>query len=145
MSPTGNNSRTGFTLIEVLVALVILATGIVVVLRAFQTSAVALGEARDRMWATLLIGEKLSDIEAFVYDNPGLLPESSEGRFTGLYRDFLWRCEVGDPPRDVSSSVTAGDDGPAYLRISVRRDGNRREYLGETFLRALPSAEEAQP
>ncbi len=51
--------QAGFTLIEVLITLVILSTGIVVVLQAFQTSATALGAARDTERATYLIQSTL--------------------------------------------------------------------------------------
>jgi len=52
----------GFTLIEVLVAVVILSTGIVLVLRAFDTALVALHDSRDTLRANLILRSRLADI-----------------------------------------------------------------------------------
>jgi prepilin-type N-terminal cleavage/methylation domain-containing protein len=54
-------SRAGFTLLEVLVAVVILATGIVLVLEAFHASLGALGEARDVLKAHRILEAKVAE------------------------------------------------------------------------------------
>jgi prepilin-type N-terminal cleavage/methylation domain-containing protein len=54
--------RSGFTLIEVLIAVVILSTGIVMVLRAFDTALVALHDSRDTVRAALITRNRLADI-----------------------------------------------------------------------------------
>ena len=53
----------GFTLIEVLITVVILAVGIVSVLRAFEVSLAALGEARDSLRTDRVISSRIAAIE----------------------------------------------------------------------------------
>ena len=79
-----------FTLIEVLIALVILSTGIVVVLQAFQTSATALGDARDTLRATRLIADKLSELDA-----NGAAAAAGTGVCADPLSSFRWRVSTG--------------------------------------------------
>jgi len=145
-SPTGKNSLRGprgFTLIEVLVAIVILSTGIIVVLRAFETSVVALAEARDRMWATMLVGQKLAEAQAYVHEHPGALPPSGSGQFGGSYEAFRWQTTVGDAPGSISSANTACENSTlGYISVAVWREGTKRIFAGETFLRVRPEEED---
>ena len=81
MRPIGQFLRScsaGFTLIEVLVTLVILSTGIVVVLQAFDVAVAALGEARDTLWANAIVREKLA--EAVLQVNAGEMAVNEEER-----------------------------------------------------------------
>lgn len=65
MEETRHHSpRSAFTLIEVLITLVILATGIVLVLRAFQTSAVALADSRNALRGVELLQRSMAQAEA---------------------------------------------------------------------------------
>jgi len=66
-----------FTLIEVLISLVILSTGIVVVLRAFGLSLSALRESRDAMLANMFIRETISDTRLSALAN-GTIDSSSD-------------------------------------------------------------------
>ena len=156
MSPTGKTSPTvvrrgagpaprgGFTLIEVLVALVILATGVVAVLRVFETSAVALAESRNRAWSALLIGQKLSEVEAFIDANPDTLPPAAGGRFAGSYDRFLWRIEVDEPPPGFDAPAAECDDGRlAAVTGTIWRDGGGATYSAATLVR--PRSEEDSP
>jgi len=135
---TSNTQRsTGFTLIEVLVAVVILSIGIVGVLHAYDASIVALGVARDRLWATSLIKDKLADAEAGILEQKDATGLSSDGWFGPPHEGFRWDVFVGN------EITFAGDQDDSIGRlyeatVAVWRDGANRVYTVETYLRARP-------
>lgn len=82
--PTGRKpSRSGLTLIEVLVAVAVLSTGLVLVLGAFDSSMSGLRSARDTIMAYFLLEEILSavdvagvDYRSGVHDEEGEVPHT---------------------------------------------------------------------
>lgn len=145
MSLIGKNSRavrpecrsSGFTLIEVLITLVILSTGIILVLRAFEISLFALGESRDSLWANMLIREKMTDVQTSALENEGVAPMSSTGGFYGRYRDFRWDLQISRI-QVLPDSPGGGEDEPGSLNrviITVWRKGSGRRYSIATYLR----------
>jgi prepilin-type N-terminal cleavage/methylation domain-containing protein len=119
--------RAAFTLIEILVTLVILSTGIVMVLSAFDSAVRALGESRDALWAVLILREDMSAAEG------GALP----GGRSPLNPEFETDAEQRDvtPPECV-----AGTNLWREVRITVRRVGTPRGVTAATVLRAPPEA-----
>lgn len=135
--PAGRSS--GFTLIEVLVALVILAAGVVAVLRVFETSAVALAESRNRAWSALLIGEKLADIDAFIEENPGSAPVGGSGRFAGAYESFVWTVTVDESPAALAGLHGDCEDvQPFLVTVRVGRGDGGADYAASTLVRPRP-------
>jgi type II secretion system protein I len=124
----------GFTLIEVLVALVVLSTGIVAVLRALDTATVALGEARDSLQATLLMEKKLAEASAAAAAERA---ELSAGSFSESFLGAPWRgawdVEAGLPG---GVRVVSESNALVRVRISVSRAGgavhSRETYLWES-------------
>ena len=88
--------KKGFTLIEVLVAVVILATGITVILRAFETAIVALDAARDRLVAAVLVRGTVAEIAAGQVLDQGAARHFS-GNFSAPYQRYGWRAELAEP------------------------------------------------
>ena len=130
----------GFTLIEVLVALVILSTGLVLVLRAFETSMAALSEARDALRASLLIREQMGEAEAAQREAGGDMLSASDGRYIGRYSDFRWEREVH--PFPVLGDTGIEGEAAAELAevtITIRKDGSDQTYSATTLLRAARS------
>jgi prepilin-type N-terminal cleavage/methylation domain-containing protein len=137
MRPRGYSfrlSRQGaFTLIEVLITLVILSTGIVLVLQAFETAAVALGDSRDAMRASSLARDKLEDALA---DDPEAAPGTS-GSFPTVFGGFRWRV--------LAAPAEMGGEGELErLTVDVWREGRQVVYTLGT-LRAKAPGEEARP
>ena len=120
----GRRSRAcdAFTLIEVLITLVVLSTGIILVMRAFETSLVALCDSRDAVWATLLISEKLAEIEA-----GGPSAGRASGAFSRPYDDFRWERRVLWADGDASNALYR-------VSVSVWRAGVSRKYAAVTQL-----------
>jgi general secretion pathway protein I len=125
----------GFTLIEVLIALVILSTGLVLVLRAFQTSVVALGEARDSLWASLLIADKMTELREDVRTGGTLA--SDRGQFGGRYAVFHWESTVREALDLHEGGIVGAQSGKLFeVTIAVRRERAEREYAATTLMRA---------
>lgn len=95
----------GFTLIEVLVSVVILSVGIVLILQAFSTAAVALGASRTASRSCYLIQKKMDDIQA---DSVlGRIEEGySSGGFDGAFNNFVWRSAI-EENAEISNDLPA--------------------------------------
>ena len=120
-----------FTLIEVLVTLVILSTGIILVLRAFETSLVALGESRDSMRAGILLRETLADAEQQVLAQ-GEHGLDAVGRFFDAHDDWRVRVEV-----ELDTVVQSANVTNKLYRVAALawREGVDRRYGAATYLR----------
>ncbi len=133
-------NRSAFTLVEVLVAVVILSTGIVSVLHAYNASLVALGVARDRLWSTALIKEKLTELETAVADGDDPMGLSSKGWFDEPRDAFRFDVSVEDCQLPVAASEKVG--GLHEIRVTVWRDGEERTYQAVTHLCVRSAATE---
>jgi len=119
-----------FTLIEVLVTLVILSTGIVVVLHAFESSVTALGEARDVLNGTALARQKRVEIASELAAG-GSMPTGASGVFEAPFEDYAWYVDstvvasVPSGPAEDDEDAEDIENAPALhrLRIEVRREG----------------------
>jgi prepilin-type N-terminal cleavage/methylation domain-containing protein len=114
--------RAGFTLVELLVTLIILSTGIVLVLQAFETSAIALSESRDAMRADWLIRQKLAAMTA----DPGG-DEAGGGSFPPPYNAYQWRASRHAIDRNGYSLE--------HLTVSVWRQDSKAIYAESTLVR----------
>jgi len=122
MSPTGNR---GFTLIEVLVAVVILAVGIVGIGRSYVISVGALGIGRESTEALCLLKQKISEIELTAIEAGGIDTGYSSGSFEGEYSDYEWEAQV----TSVYTKLNEVD-------LKVRKRGSRRVFTLATYLYA---------
>jgi type II secretion system protein I len=98
----------GFTLIEVLVALVILSTGIVLVLGAFEASLSALGRSRDVLLASVMIRERMTEADAQLREAGRWEGDTAETFSSGRYRGFVRRCEVAESPAGGGGNPAKG-------------------------------------
>ena len=126
--------RAAFTLIELLVTIVILSTGIVLVLRAFESSVVALGESREVLYGTMLAREKLTEIESSLKE--GTHPSAgSSGWYEDDFEDYRWTVRSA---MVASSTTTADDEEEASLHeleVAAWRDGREERQTIVTYLR----------
>jgi general secretion pathway protein I len=84
--------RQGFTLLEVMIAMAILAISLVAVYRSQSQSVSMAGEARFLTTASLLAQSKMAEMESL---KPQELSDGSGG-FGEDFPDYLWRVEVKD-------------------------------------------------
>ena len=121
-TPTGRRARdAGFTLIEVLVALVVLATTVVAVLQLFGGGLRLAQTAGDHADAALLASARLADLE------PGPLTEGATEGTDGPYR---WTRRVTlDPALLPVEPESPGGVRLRLARVSVEvRWGQHRRF-----------------
>lgn len=87
-------SAKGVTLIEILLAVVILSVGMVGVLRAYAVSISTLEISQDHIDAIQLLKTKMADIEETIIENKGISSGSSDGEFDAPFDDYQWAWET---------------------------------------------------
>jgi general secretion pathway protein I len=107
-------SPTGFTLLEVMIALAIIATALVVLLHCYGIGVSMANESKNISLATMLAQEKMGEIELTGYPEIG----ESDGDFDERYPHFHWAHSVSATPienlRRVGLIVT-WDEGSLEL------------------------------
>lgn len=92
----------GFSFIELMIALVILCTGLVIIIQGFILAASALNRAQNMVIAGNFIDTKLQALEISAEEESGAKKDNTEGSFSSLGRAFNWNL-------DISSLEGAGD------------------------------------
>ena len=124
-------SRRGFTLIEVLVAVVVLAVGLVAVMRGFETSLLALRESSDTLHANLIIAEKISQARAAGLSSDGSSSLASRDT-SGTERGFSWKMEHDVVSMPVTDQKITNNVVKVTVELSGR--GSTRKYKGQTYI-----------
>jgi general secretion pathway protein I len=99
----------GFTLLEVMISLAIMAGVILTVLGAVNYHAGVITDERDSTALTLLARSRMAEIEQ--------APAKGEGSFAPLHPELRWRAEL----------VPAAFPGLQMLVVRVQRSGDKRE------------------
>jgi prepilin-type N-terminal cleavage/methylation domain-containing protein len=138
------NSNSGFTLIEVLIAVVILSTGLVLVLQGMQTGVMAFDSAVSKSRAAVLIGGKLSELRQEALAGVDLSTLESRGDFEAPYELYHWSQSIERVSKDVSAGAGASgegkDAGELYrIEVVVGRTGSEREYSLVTYVYTPPA------
>jgi type II secretion system protein I len=94
-------NRKGYLLVEVLIALSILAIGILAVTRSFSTTIFANTYGKDYLLATMLAQGKLSEVES----DPHLSFGTTNGNFGGTYADRRWQLEISPAPENLAKVI----------------------------------------
>jgi len=82
----------GFSLVETLLAVLILAVGLTLVLRSFGSSLDALGNSAGYTRGLALVEERLWELEA----KGSIVPGTSTGQFAEEDRDFRWEVKASE-------------------------------------------------
>jgi len=92
----------GFTLVELVIAFVLLAIGIVAILGLVGQSALNARLARNRTQAALLAQQRMEEL----LSQPDLQPGISEGDFGDRFPQFRWRAQVEQVSESTDPSQT---------------------------------------
>ncbi len=119
----------GFTLVELVVAFLILVIGVTAILELVSQSALNARYAKDRTTATVLAQQKLEELLA----QPDLAPGEMEGDFGDAYPQFRWRAQISE----VGDSATSTESGTGLLHIVVTVEWQDRGQLRSVQLETL--------
>ncbi len=133
---TSKSPGAAFTLIEILVTLVILSTGIVLVLQAFETAAVALASSREELLAHELIEEVVADLEWSVIESGECRTGRSGGRDAGWDGEYRWETDVSRVGAPGEEPGDGADESVYEVTVTVFREASGGEYAATTRLRA---------
>lgn len=123
-------SRRGFTLVELVVAFLILTIGVVAILELVSQSALNARYAKDRTTAVTLAQQKLEELMA----QPDLAAGEMEGDFGDAYPQFRWRAQV----KEVSDTALS-EMGIALRHITVVVEWRDRGQIRSVQLETLQS------
>jgi len=115
-----------FTLVEVLLAITILAIGLGGVLAGYANAATTLRRAQDSVEASLLLKERMAGLELQFRENNGLLSGTTEGECDPPFHLYAWQTEVRRGP----------DEGLLEVSVTIRHLQNGRSYTLSTYFPA---------
>jgi prepilin-type N-terminal cleavage/methylation domain-containing protein len=133
----------GFTLVEVLIAVVILATGVVVVLQGLHASLSVLEGAIDKTRSEMLVRSKIVEAQAaaLMRESPSSL--GSSGHFEEPYEAYRWRLDADTAARSVGGDGgdSAGAGNLHEITVTVWRENSERTYAASTLVHVRPATE----
>ena len=102
----GNYKNDGFTLLEVMIAMAILAMSLTILLGSINSGVLYGGNARDQTIATFLAQQKMTELER----KRGLLAVNSDdsGQFEDEFERFSWRYSIVPDESAAALAQTAG-------------------------------------
>ena len=118
------STKRGLTLVEVLLAVSILAIGVISVLRAYANAIATLQIGQHTIDATGLLKQKMADVEQMVLEAEEISPESERGAFESPFEEFLWEWEI--KPAEI--------EGLNKLTLMVSHSDNPRIFALNTYV-----------
>jgi prepilin-type N-terminal cleavage/methylation domain-containing protein len=138
MSTSGTR---GFTLIEVMIALGILALGLGVLMHAEAASLSAAGRTRGITFATLLARSKMVDVEQHLFNDGFTLGDSEDdGDFADEgHPEIKWKSRVIEVELDLGSAgkLAGGGEDDAGISAMVAGLGGPVEALTKTVAQSM--------
>ena len=112
--PSGHQTEKGFTLLEVMIAVSILAIALVALFGSQSRSLSQATEAHFNNVAPLLASLKLAEIQS------GLVPlENDEGEFEDGFSAYSWKVEVSDTPLQSFAILENIEDPLQQVTLTV--------------------------
>ncbi len=129
--------KQGFTLIEILIAIILVATGLMVLMQVMSVAIVADSDLEYSLIALNLANEKLEELKDDDYDDPNLDPASSpftEASISGF--DFVdqrqWTVDYVDANLNTSVSDTGLKD--VTVEVQWTQKGGTQSVSVETLI-----------
>ncbi|MFZ5797924.1 MAG: type IV pilus modification PilV family protein [Desulfobulbaceae bacterium] len=119
---TKEGGQNGFTFLEVMVAVAILAIAFVTLIGSQSQSVSVAGDSRFRVMSALLAQQKLAELEAVDFEEV----IGGEGDFGDDYPGYTWQAEVRDLGED-DTGIKEGDDLLKAVDLLISQ-GESRTY-----------------
>jgi general secretion pathway protein I len=119
---TKEGDQNGFTFLEVMVAVAILAIAFVTLIGSQSQSVSVAGDSRFRVMSALLAQQKLAELEAADFEEV----IGGEGDFGDDYPGYTWQAEVRDLGED-DTGIKEGDDLLKAVDLIISQ-GESRTY-----------------
>jgi prepilin-type N-terminal cleavage/methylation domain-containing protein len=113
-------SQNGFTLIETLIAMIILAGALIVLGSSWSGSLGALGRSRQLTTLSFLLQKKMTEYEVKYKEKPAEIPEEAEGDFGDDYKAFKWtmKSKKLEIP-DLAAGLTSREGGATEIELMI--------------------------
>lgn len=127
------NSRRGFTLLEVLIAMMILASGVVLLANSWSGSFMRLRKTQQITEVAALLERKMVELEIKYQDKPlASIPDEEGDDFGAEYPNYRWAMKAQDfELPDLSTGLTSRDGGANQMLIMVMK--TMSEHLKKTI------------
>ena len=116
------NGERGFTLIEILVALGILAAVAIIFLASMTTSSRAVMISQERVAVDSLAKSQLERIKSWEYDETNNPPDYEDAKLTDI--PDRYDINIAAARLDPKGDGTGNDDGLQEITITVTHDGD---------------------
>ena len=126
------HSRAAFTLLEVLVAMAILAIALTTLYGAQSHSLVFATEAKLNTYASLLAGLKLAELESGRIE-----PVDAGGDFGKEFPGYTWKIKVQDPSIDLSEWFDIARGSLLQIDLIIVRSGDSYLYKTRYYFRKM--------
>jgi len=121
ISGTGSN-KSGFTLIEVMLAVAILAIGIVGVMRAYTSALEGLKAAECSIEEACLLKDRMAEVEEKAIEAEGVLAGSESGVFANEYADYRWEEDITAAQFDIEDLKESLQGFLSEVKVTVTND-----------------------
>jgi general secretion pathway protein I len=113
--------RKGFTLIEVLIAIVIMAGGIIVMANAWSGNFLRVRNSRINNTAAALLERKMTEIEVLYKDKSiDDIKEEDAGDFGSMFPGYSWEMKSKEfEMPDISGSLVAREGGADEMLLTI--------------------------
>lgn len=117
-----NKKNRGFSLLEVLIAILLLTGAVVILSASWSGSLMAFRKSKSQSVVVFLLKKKITELEIKYQESVGSLPEEEEGDFGSEYPAFKWKMKSQDLPfPDLAPMLTARDGGADQQLITMIR------------------------
>lgn len=130
---TTTSKQHGFTFLEVMVAVAIIAIAFVTLIGSQSQSVSIAGESRFKVMAALLAQQKLAELESMDFDELS----GGEGDFGEEYPGYRWQAEVVELG-EGDTGIKEGDDLLKSLDLTILLNEGTRSYVVRSLVMRRP-------
>ena len=114
--------RDGFTLIETLIAMVILTFTIIAVSNTWSGNVMRVQKSRINSTTAILLQRKMTEIEITYQDKPHEVPEEEKGDFGARYPGYSWELKSKEfEMPDMTGALIAREGGADEMLLTMVR------------------------